>query len=103
MDGASTKHGMAKDHMSKDHTEGMRARPLHVTEPIAARLGVDYPFPPHLEYGALPLFNVFIQHYNFYCVLMYASFTNFLRLEVEVGDSVISHFFENSRYSISIF
>ncbi|XP_022152395.1 U11/U12 small nuclear ribonucleoprotein 65 kDa protein isoform X2 [Momordica charantia] len=54
MDGASTKHGMAKDHMSKDHTEGMRARPLHVTEPIAARLGVDYPFPPHLEYAYPP-------------------------------------------------
>lgn len=52
MDGAAIKDGIAKDHMNKDHTEGMRARSLHFGEPIAARLGVDYPFPPHLEYGA---------------------------------------------------
>ena len=53
MDDAAIKDCTPKDHRSKDHTEGMRARPLHFGEPIAARLGVDYPFPPHLEYGAL--------------------------------------------------
>lgn len=66
MEDATTKDAISKDHRSKYHTEGMRARPLHFGEPIAARLGVDYPFPPHLEYGALLLiFNVFILHYNF--------------------------------------
>lgn len=53
MDAAAIKDGISKDYRSKVHTEGMRARPLHFGEPIAARLGVDYPFPPHLEYGAL--------------------------------------------------
>lgn len=54
MDDAAIKDCTPKDHRSKDHTEGMRARPLHFGEPIAARLGVDYPFPPHLEYAYPP-------------------------------------------------
>ncbi|XP_031743239.1 U11/U12 small nuclear ribonucleoprotein 65 kDa protein isoform X5 [Cucumis sativus] len=54
MEGAAIKDAISKDHWSRDHTEGMRARPLHFGEPIAARLGVDYPFPPHLEYAYPP-------------------------------------------------
>lgn len=66
MEDAAIKGAISKDHWSRDHTEGMRARPLHFGEPIAARLGVDYPFPPHLEYAALLLlFNVFNLHYYF--------------------------------------
>lgn len=49
MEDAATKDAISKDHRSKYYTEGMRARPLHFGEPIAARLGVDYPFPPHLD------------------------------------------------------
>ncbi|TYK14622.1 U11/U12 small nuclear ribonucleoprotein 65 kDa protein isoform X1 [Cucumis melo var. makuwa] len=54
MEDAAIKGAISKDHWSRDHTEGMRARPLHFGEPIAARLGVDYPFPPHLEYAYPP-------------------------------------------------
>ncbi|XP_008448178.2 U11/U12 small nuclear ribonucleoprotein 65 kDa protein isoform X2 [Cucumis melo] len=54
MEDAAIKGAISKDHWSRDHNEGMRARPLHFGEPIAARLGVDYPFPPHLEYAYPP-------------------------------------------------
>ncbi|XP_038903908.1 U11/U12 small nuclear ribonucleoprotein 65 kDa protein [Benincasa hispida] len=54
MEDAAIKDAISKDHRSKDHTESMRARPLHFGEPIAARLGVDYPFPPHLGYAYPP-------------------------------------------------
>lgn len=36
--------------IGKDLTPGAKLASLPGTEPIAERLGVDYPFPPHLEY-----------------------------------------------------
>lgn len=42
--------------VGRDLSEGLKSRSLPGSEPIAARLGVDYPFPPHLEYVFLSLF-----------------------------------------------
>lgn len=41
---------LIKDAAAKEFGGGSRAGPYPGSEPIAARLGVDYPFPPHLEY-----------------------------------------------------
>lgn len=35
---------------STDHNKGLKSGGLPASEPIAPRLGVDYPFPPFLEY-----------------------------------------------------
>ncbi|XP_059647288.1 U11/U12 small nuclear ribonucleoprotein 65 kDa protein isoform X2 [Cornus florida] len=40
--------------MSKDLGVGTKLGSVTVSEPIAKRLGVDYPFPPHLEYAYPP-------------------------------------------------
>lgn len=45
---------LAMDAISRDLNEGSKSGALPSREPIAERLGVDYPFPPHLEY-AYPL------------------------------------------------
>ncbi|KAK8502057.1 hypothetical protein V6N13_064154 [Hibiscus sabdariffa] len=37
-----------------DPNQGSRLGSLPASEPIAPRLGVDYPFPPHLEYAYPP-------------------------------------------------
>lgn len=36
--------------LSKDQREGSKLASILTSEPIAERLGVDYPFPPYLEY-----------------------------------------------------
>ncbi|XP_060168546.1 U11/U12 small nuclear ribonucleoprotein 65 kDa protein isoform X1 [Lycium barbarum] len=41
---------LIQDAAAKEFGGGSRAGPYPVSEPIAERLGVDYPFPPHLEY-----------------------------------------------------
>ncbi|XP_034686345.1 U11/U12 small nuclear ribonucleoprotein 65 kDa protein-like isoform X2 [Vitis riparia] len=40
--------------MARDLGEGLKSSSLPASEPIAARLGIDYPFPPHLEYAYPP-------------------------------------------------
>uniref|UniRef100_A0A2P2QMW5 U11/U12 small nuclear ribonucleoprotein 65 kDa protein-like n=1 Tax=Rhizophora mucronata TaxID=61149 RepID=A0A2P2QMW5_RHIMU len=40
--------------VTRDLTEGPKSGSLFASEPIAPRLGVDYPFPPHLEYAYPP-------------------------------------------------
>ncbi|XP_059592989.1 U11/U12 small nuclear ribonucleoprotein 65 kDa protein isoform X2 [Vitis vinifera] len=40
--------------MARDLDEGLKSSSLPASEPIAARLGIDYPFPPHLEYAYPP-------------------------------------------------
>ncbi|KAL5767976.1 hypothetical protein ACOSP7_014558 [Xanthoceras sorbifolium] len=40
--------------MNRDHSEGLKSGSLPDGEAIAPRLGVDYPFPPHLEYSYPP-------------------------------------------------
>ncbi|KAL6342608.1 hypothetical protein AAG906_012468 [Vitis piasezkii] len=40
--------------MARDLGEGLKLSSLPASEPIAARLGIDYPFPPHLEYAYPP-------------------------------------------------
>ena len=42
---------------ARDLSEGLNSSSLPSIEPIAAKLGVDYPFPPHLEY--VFLFTIF--------------------------------------------
>lgn len=45
----------------RDLSEGLNSSSLPSIEPIAAKLGVDYPFPPHLEYVFLfTSFSVFL-------------------------------------------
>lgn len=51
---------------------------LPIPEPIAHRLGVDYPFPPHLEYDSNRHFAVV----SFCCFLQYISVYHIM-LEVE--------------------
>ena len=47
--------------MAGDLSEGLKSSSLPASEPIAARLGIDYPFPPHLEYVffSLTIFSVY--------------------------------------------
>ncbi|EOY10723.1 RNA-binding family protein isoform 4 [Theobroma cacao] len=46
---------MVKDaSLARDLNQGSRLRSVPTSEPIAPRLGVDYPFPPHLEYAYPP-------------------------------------------------
>ncbi|KAK0598958.1 hypothetical protein LWI29_001080 [Acer saccharum] len=40
--------------VNRDHSEGLKPGSLPSSEAIAPRLGVDYPFPPHLEYAYPP-------------------------------------------------
>ncbi|XP_034684744.1 U11/U12 small nuclear ribonucleoprotein 65 kDa protein isoform X2 [Vitis riparia] len=40
--------------LNGDLGEGLKSSSLPASEPIAARLGIDYPFPPHLEYAYPP-------------------------------------------------
>lgn len=39
--------------VTKGSTDNYKGGYLHSREPIAEKLGVDYPFPPHLEYVIL--------------------------------------------------
>lgn len=39
---------------TRDAREGSKSGCVHAAEPIAEKLGVDYPFPPHLEYAYPP-------------------------------------------------
>ncbi|KAJ0080415.1 hypothetical protein Patl1_23000 [Pistacia atlantica] len=39
---------------ASDHNDGLKSGGLPASEPIAPRLGVDYPFPPFLEYAYPP-------------------------------------------------
>ncbi|XP_022718968.1 LOW QUALITY PROTEIN: U11/U12 small nuclear ribonucleoprotein 65 kDa protein-like [Durio zibethinus] len=46
---------LVKDaNLTQDLTQGSRSGSIPASEPIALRLGVDYPFPPHLEYAYPP-------------------------------------------------
>ncbi|XWS57821.1 hypothetical protein CRYUN_Cryun09bG0206500 [Craigia yunnanensis] len=40
--------------LTRDLNQGSRSGSTPASEPIAPRLGVDYPFPPHLEYAYSP-------------------------------------------------
>ena len=40
---------MKDANLNRDQNQGSRSGSLPASEPIAPRLGVDYPFPPHLE------------------------------------------------------
>lgn len=40
--------------LTRDLSEGLKSGSMPTSEPIAARLGVEYPFPPHLEYAYPP-------------------------------------------------
>ncbi|GAV86168.1 RRM_1 domain-containing protein [Cephalotus follicularis] len=40
--------------MTRDLGEGLKSGSVAACEPIAPRLGIDYPFPPHLEYAYPP-------------------------------------------------
>ena len=41
---------LVKDaNLTRDLNQGSRSGSISASEPIAPRLGVDYPFPPHLE------------------------------------------------------
>ncbi|CAL5343031.1 unnamed protein product [Camellia sinensis] len=51
--GQSGKHSssLTKDSTpNRDLNEGSKLGSFSASDPIAERLGVDYPFPPHLEY-----------------------------------------------------
>lgn len=37
--------------VTRNQREGLNSGSVPAAEPIAPRLGVDYPFPPHLEYA----------------------------------------------------
>ncbi|KAL7246582.1 hypothetical protein ACSBR2_001643 [Camellia fascicularis] len=55
--GQSGKHSssLTKDSTpNRDLNEGSKLGSFSASEPIAERLGVDYPFPPHLEYAYPP-------------------------------------------------
>ncbi|KAG8374521.1 hypothetical protein BUALT_Bualt10G0003600 [Buddleja alternifolia] len=45
---------MKKASAPKDSFDSSREGSIHSSEPIAEKLGVDYPFPPHLEYAYPP-------------------------------------------------
>ncbi|XWS64816.1 hypothetical protein CRYUN_Cryun05aG0036500 [Craigia yunnanensis] len=46
---------LVKDaNLTRDLNQGSRSGSRPASEPIASRLGVDYPFPPHLEYAYPP-------------------------------------------------
>ncbi|XWS42647.1 hypothetical protein CRYUN_Cryun16bG0031800 [Craigia yunnanensis] len=46
---------LVKDaNLTRDLNQGSRSGSIHAREPIAPRLGVDYPFPPHLEFAYPP-------------------------------------------------
>ncbi|XVF06518.1 hypothetical protein REPUB_Repub06bG0055300 [Reevesia pubescens] len=46
---------LVKDaHLTRDPNQGSRSGSIPSRDPIAPRLGVDYPFPPHLEYAYPP-------------------------------------------------
>ena len=48
-----TKYGLPKENeqlTGEASSKGTSQGSVNVGEPIAPRLGVDYPFPPHLEY-----------------------------------------------------
>ncbi|XP_022744180.1 U11/U12 small nuclear ribonucleoprotein 65 kDa protein-like isoform X2 [Durio zibethinus] len=46
---------LVKDaNLTRDLNQGSRSGSIPASEPIASRLGVDYPYPPHLEYAYPP-------------------------------------------------
>lgn len=57
---------LINDATAKEFGGGSRRGPYPGSEPIAERLGVDYPFPPHLEY-VFSYFMIFLTIFlNFY-------------------------------------
>ncbi|CAJ1793768.1 unnamed protein product [Sphenostylis stenocarpa] len=59
--GKDSKTSMLKNaNLTKPIDGDTKSRGLPVPEPIADRLGVNYPFPPHLEYAAASYFEVLV-------------------------------------------
>lgn len=57
--GKDSKSSVVKNASVTDPLIGNSKSGVLHSEPIAPRLGVDYPFPPHLEYAASCHFAVF--------------------------------------------
>lgn len=55
---------LIKDAAAKEFGGGYREGPYPGSVPIAERLGVDYPFPPHLEYDFSCLFLKIFFHFS---------------------------------------
>jgi hypothetical protein len=54
--------------VTRDVGDGSKFRSFPASEPIAPRLGVDYPFPPHLEYVSLSVLRKLFQFDKDFCV-----------------------------------
>jgi hypothetical protein len=69
--------------VTRDVGDGSKFRSFPASEPIAPRLGVDYPFPPHLEYVSLSVLR------KLFYFPFFVNFSNLIRIFVSMLESSV--------------